>query len=143
MADLTVTAAKVGAIYPDKAEIVDMIAGATLTAGQAVFQDSAGKAQLAAASASSALQFRGIALTAANAGQGVSILKKGHVAGFTVSQAYDAALYLSINQGAISSGSPVAANSGSSCQVGRVVPLPDKSLTKVVYIDADWLRAWS
>ena len=38
MADITVTAAQVAALFPDKAEIVDLIAAETITAGLAVYQ---------------------------------------------------------------------------------------------------------
>jgi hypothetical protein len=37
MGDLTVTAAQVAPVYPDKAEIFDGIAGVTITAGQVVY----------------------------------------------------------------------------------------------------------
>lgn len=139
MADITVTAAQVAAIFPDKAEIIDMIAAETITAGQAVFLDSNGKAQLADANAAGEQQFRGIALTGGGAGQGISVLKRGHVYGFTVSgMAYDAIAYLSDTVGALAD-----AHGTMTVNAGRVVPLTDASLTKVLYIDADWLRAWS
>lgn len=139
MSDITVTAAQVGVVYPEKADIFDMVAGATITAGQAVYQTSAGKADLADANGSGTLQFRGIALNGGGAGQAISVLKRGHVYGFTVtSQAYDAALYVSNTAGALAD-----AAGGTTINAGRVVALPDASATKVVYIEADWLRTWS
>jgi hypothetical protein len=54
MATIAVTAAQVGACFPDKAEIVDLIAAAAITAGQAVYQDTNGKANVADANASGA-----------------------------------------------------------------------------------------
>lgn len=139
MADITVTAAQVAAVFPDKAEIVDMIAAETITAGQAVFLDTNGKAQLADANAAGEQQFRGIALTGGGAGQGISVLKRGHVYGFTVSgMAYDAIAYLSDTAGALGTTAGTM-----TVNAGRVVPLSDASLTKVLYIDADWLRTWS
>lgn len=139
MSDITVTAAQVGVVYPEKADIFDMIAGATITAGQAVYQNSSGKADLADANGSGTLQFRGIALNGGGAGQAISVLKRGHVYGFTVtSQSYDAALYVSNTAGALADSA-----GGTSINAGRVVALPDASATKVVYIEADWLRTWS
>lgn len=139
MSDITVTAAQVGVVYPEKADIFDMIAGATITAGQAVYQTSAGKADLADANGSGTLQFRGIALNGGGAGQAISVLKRGHVYGFTVtSQSYDAALYVSNTAGALADSA-----GGTTINAGRVVALPDASATKVVYIEADWLRTWS
>ena len=139
MGDITVTAVQVGACFPDKAEIVDMIAAETITAGQGVYQDSNGKAALADANGSGTLQFRGIALNGAGAGQAVSVLKKGHCYGFTLSgMSYDALAYVSNTAGALATSA-----GGTTINAGRVVPLPDSDLTKVLYVEADWLRDWS
>lgn len=139
MGDITVTAAQVAACFPDKAEIVDMIAAATITAGQAVYVTSAGKANLGDANGSGTLQFRGIALNGGGAGQAISVLKKGHCYGFTLSgMAYDAIAYLSNTAGALGTSA-----GATSINCGRVVPLSDADLTKVLYVEADWLRDWS
>ena len=139
MADIALTAAQIGACFPDKAEITDMIAAAAITAGQAVYQDTNGKAGVADANASGKQQFRGIALHAAGAGQAVSVLVRGHVYGFTISGMNgDALAYLSDTAGALAD-----ANGTMNVQCGRVTCLPDGNLTKVVYIAADWLRAWT
>ena len=139
MSDITVTAAQVAALFPDKAEITDMIAAEAITAGQAVYQDTNGKAGVADANASGKQQFRGIALHAAGAGQAVSVLKRGHVAGFTVSGMNgDALAYLSDTAGYLST---VVGTMTVNC--GRVTCLTDGNLTKVLYIDADWLRTWA
>lgn len=133
MSDITVTAAKVGAIFPDKAEIYDFIAGATITAGQPVYVASTGKVSPADANASGKEQVRGIALNGGGAGQAISVLKKGHVSGFTLSGAYDSIAYLSDTVGALADAAGTM-----SVPVGRVVPLSDASLTKVLYVDARW-----
>lgn len=139
MADITVTADAVAVIYPAFAEIYDFIAAASITKGQALYLDSNGKVNLADANGSGTLQFRGIALNAAGAGQAVSVLKKGYVAGYTVSgMAYDAIAYISNTAGALAD-----AAGATTIHAGRVVPMSDSSLTKVLYIDADWLRTWS
>ena len=139
MADIALTATQVAACFPDKAEIVDMIAASTITQGQALYQTTAGKAAPADANASGLQQFRGIALNAAGAGQAVSVLVRGHVAGYTVSGMNgDALVYLSDTVGVLAD-----ANGTMNVQCGRVTCLPDGSLTKVIFICADWLRAWS
>ena len=139
MTDIALTAAQIAPVDPDEAQIFDFIAAATITAGQAVYITSAGKVNLADADGSGTLQFRGIALRGGAAGQAIPVLKRGRVYGFTVSAvAYDAALFISNTAGALgdSAGS-------TSINAGRVVPLSDSNLTKVVYIEADWLRTWS
>ena len=139
MADITVTAAQVAACFPDKAEITDMIAAAAITAGQAVYQDTNGKANVADANASGAQQFRGIALQTVGAGQAVDILIRGHVYGFAITgMNADAVAYLSDTAGYLDT-----ANGTMTVNCGRVTCLADATPTKVLYICADWLRAWS
>jgi len=137
MADVTVTATRIAPVFPDEAEIFDMVAAAAITAGQAIYQDSNGKAAVADANAGSSKEkFRGIALNAAGIGQAVSVLKKGHIYGFTLSGAYDSLVYLSDTAGALAD----APSTTNSVPVGRVVALSDSSLTKILYIDAAWVR---
>ncbi len=139
MADITLTAAQVGVIFPDKAIIVDFIAGETITKGQAVYLLSTGKIGVAGAATAGKEQFRGIALNSAGAGKAVSVLAKGHVYGFGVSALNaDVAVFLSDTAGALAD----AASVTKTVNCGRVVALPDNGLTKVLYIQADWLRVW-
>lgn len=139
MADIALTAAQIASVFPEKSEIFDMIAAETITKGQAVYQTSAGKAGLADADAAGKLQFRGIAMNGAAAGRPVSVCKKGHLYGFTISGlAYDAPVFLSNTAGALAD-----AAGGTSINCGRVMPLTDKDLTKVLYIEADYLRTWA
>lgn len=139
MADIALTAAQIAPAHPEKAEIYDFIAAATITAGQALYETSAGKVDLADANGSGTLQFRGIAMNGGGAGQTIGVLKKGYCYGFTVSGvAYDAPLFLSNTAGALADTA-----GATSVNCGRVVSLPDGSLTKVVYIEADWLRTWA
>lgn len=139
MSDIALTAAKIAEIFPEKAEIYDLIAAVAITKGQVVYQNTAGKAALADANAGSgAHDAIGIALNKAGAGSAVSVLKKGHVEGFTVSSmAYDAPVYLSETAGALAD-APSATNP---VQVGKVVAMTDApTLTKVLYVDfgAGW-----
>jgi hypothetical protein len=131
MADLTVTAAKVGAVFPAKSEIYDYLANATITPGQPVYIDAAGKVGPAAAGGASPInRFRGIALNKAGAGQAVSVLVRGAVGGFDLSGlAYDAQVYVSTAAGALAD-----AAGTTSLVVGRVMPLTDMSLSKVLMV---------
>lgn len=141
MADIALTAAQIAPVIPQKAEIIDLIAAAAITAGQAVYINSDGKAAVADASAAGTAQFRGIALKAAGAGAAVPVLKSGMVYGFTVSSLDgDAAVYLSDTAGALAT---TAGDATVDVIIGRVVALSDSSLTKVIYVDADWLTAYS
>lgn len=137
--ELALTAAQIGAVYPDKAEIIDMIATEAIAAGEAVYRLTTGKAGVADANAAGKQQCRGVALRAAAAGQVVPVLKRGHVYGYTVSGTNaDVSLYLSDTAG------DIATSAGTlTVVVGRVVVLPDGNLTKVVYIDINEATIWA
>lgn len=131
MADIALTAARIAAVFPDQAEIVTGIAGATITAGAAVYWDSSGNLALSDGSAAGTAIVAGIALTGGGAGQAISVLKRGHVYGFTLAGAYHSAVYLSDTDAGILGDAAGTV----SVVVGRVVPLPDSSRTKVVYVN--------
>lgn len=136
MADIALTAAQVRPIDPVESEIIDLIASVAITKGQVVYIDTAGKAAIADGSAAGTAQARGIALESVGAGQVVSVLKRGRLAGFTVSGLNgDARLYLSATAGALADAAAVVA-----VTCGRVVVMNDgPTLTKVAYFDFDWL----
>lgn len=137
--EVALTAVQIAPCYPSKAEIYDVVAAVAIAKGEAVYQTSSGTFGVADANDSGKEQFRGIALEGVGAGQAVSILKRGHCYGYTVSALTpDDILYLSDTAGDLST---VAGTMTVNC--GRVVALPDATPTLVVYIDADWLRAWS
>lgn len=139
MANLTVTAAQVAVVFPEKAEIFDFIANAAITAGQPVYQLSTGKVAAADANAGGLQQFRGMALKSVGAGQAVSVLKKGHMYGADLSGLNrDALVYLSDDVGRIADGVGTL-----TVNIGRVFSLADSALTKVLYVEADWLRTWA
>ncbi len=139
MADITVTAAKVGVVYPDNAEVYDYLAAEAITAGQAVYMlTAAGTVGVADANVANKQQIRGIALNAAGAGQAVSVLKRGQVYGFTLAGDYDSLAYLSDTAGKLADAAGTL-----TVHAGRVVGLPDNSTTKVLYVNADWLREWA
>ena len=138
MTDIALTATQIALVYPQEAEVFDGIAGVAIAAGKPVHLASTGKLLIADANAGSgAEQVKGIALNAAGIGQAVSVVKRGHLYGFTISGlAYDASVYLSDTVGALAD-APSATNP---VRVGRVVALPDASLTKVLYVDVSWVQ---
>lgn len=138
MADITVTAAQVGVVFPAEAEIVNVVLAEAVTVGQALYVNSSGTYGLADANASGKQQFRGIALEGGGAGQGISMLKRGTLYGFTLSGAYDSLAYLSDTAGALADAAGTM-----TVNAGRVAPMSDNDKTKVLYVEADWLRAWS
>lgn len=134
MTALALTATRIDPIFPRFAEIYPMIAAEAITRGQVVYITSAGKAGVADANASGKQQARGVALNAAAAGGGVDVLKEGHCAGFTISQAYDAQLFLSDTAGSVDDAAGTM-----TVPIGRVVPMSDVgTLTKVVYFEFEW-----
>jgi hypothetical protein len=134
MADLTATAAAIAVVFPLKATIHTVIAGAAITAGQPVYVDSNGKGQLGDASAAGTAGVRGIALQSVGAGQALNILKEGHLEGCGVSGlTYDDPVYLSDTAGTLAD----AAGTVSKI-VGRVAAMTEKDLTKVLYVDLPW-----
>lgn len=131
MSAITVTPAQIAPIFPKDAEIYDFIADEATTGAQAAYQTSTGGAGLADADATGKDSPRGITLGKAGIGQGVSVLKRGHVAGLNVSGlAYDAPIYLSATPGGF--------DTAGSIKVGRVVALSDSARTKVAYLDFPW-----
>jgi len=133
MSDIALTAAKIAAVFPEKADIFTGIADVTITAGQAVYGIIAsGLLGLADEDASAeASACLGIALNGGGAGQPINVLRKGHCYGFTVSGlAYWLAVSLSNTAGALLD---TGAATG---LVGRIEPLADyPTLTKVLYVD--------
>lgn len=134
MTALALTAARISPIFPRHAEIYPFVAVETITAGQVVYITSAGKAGVADANASGKQQARGIALCGASAGGAVDVLKSGHVEGFTITQAYDAQLFLSDTAGSVDDAAGTM-----TVPIGRVIPMSDVgTLTKVAYFEFEW-----
>jgi len=132
MADLTVTATQVARAH-DNAEIYNGLAAEAIAAGQVVYLTSSGTLGIASANVAGKQQARGVALENAGIGQAFSYIKRGFVAGFTISQAYDTRLFVSNTLGAIADAAGLL-----SVPAGRVMPLADSSKTKVVYVDFAW-----
>lgn len=139
MADITVTAADVGRLDPQEDDVVSLLAAATITAGQLVYQNSAGKAAVADGSAAGTAQVRGVAMNGGGAGQSITVLRRGAVGGFTLtSQAYDSRVYLSDTAGAAADAAGTV-----SAVIGRVFGSTDKDVTKYLYVDCDLTSQWS
>lgn len=135
MSAITVTAAQVAVLYPSKSEIYSLEAAEAITKGQAVYVNSNGKAALADASAAGTLITVGIALDSVGAGQALSVLKAGFVAGATLTGlAYGDPVYVSDTAG----GLDTAAGTVSKV-IGRVAPVNQAgNIQKALYIQSDW-----
>ena len=101
MTDLALTASKIALTNPQEAEVDFAICAVAVTAGQSLFVNSDGKAALADANVSGAQQTRHLALEAGAIGQSISVLTRGRVFGFTITQAYDAPIFQSDTAGAL------------------------------------------
>lgn len=134
MAAIVSTEVQISILFPQRAEIYDAIAGEAITAGQAVYFNSSGKIIKSNAGAAGTAKFAGIALNTAGAGQAVSVLVRGHIAGYTLSGAYGSKAYLSDTAGALADAAGTV-----SVVAGSVVPLSDASRTKVLYVNSSWL----
>jgi len=133
MADITATAAQIARPLPHSDLVFDFIAAEAITAGQPVYLNSAGKVAVSDANIAGKQRVNGIALKSVAASQATSVLVKGHLAGFALSGvAYDGALWLSDTAGSLAD-----APGTQSIRVGRVTSLPDKSFSKLLYVDCD------
>jgi hypothetical protein len=141
MADIALTAAQIRPVYPNSTSTL-IRAGTALvdiTIGQSVYIDpTTGKLGVCDANVSGHEQFAGIALRTAAAGETFNRLVRGEIYGFTISGLnYAAILYQSDTAGALAD-----AAGTKTVNVGKVVPINDASQTKVLYVEADLLRAW-
>lgn len=139
MTALTIGANGISLVHSDKAFIVDMIAVEAITAGQPVYQTSAGKAGIADANAGGKQQFRGIALKNTAAGKACPVLVRGFLSGYVLSGvAYDGPVYLSDTAGSLDDGVGTL-----TVNCGRVIGMTDPDITKILFVNADWLRTWA
>jgi hypothetical protein len=133
MATVSITAAKISAIYPKIARIRTGVANEAITKGQPLYIVAAsGKLGVADGNATAKREFAGVALEAASSGQAFSYLEEGFVEGFTLTNVdYGDFVYLSDAQG-------YADTPGTyRVVVGRCKGVPDgNSLSKVLHIRA-------
>lgn len=142
MAAVVVTAAKVAPVYPNSSStlIRDCTAlEAIATAGLSLYLDpTTGKVGLCDADAAGKQQFYGLSLRGAAIGETLSVLVRGEVYGFTLSGNYASLVYQGDTAGALSDTVGTM-----TVNVGKVVPINDSGKTKVLFVNADLLRAWS
>lgn len=140
MADITVTAAQVRRVYPDRDECYTFIAGAAITAGAAVYMDTTlGTLKLADGSATGTAQVVGIALEAAAIGEPVAVLVRGFLAGFTLAGDYFSRVYLSNTDAGILGDAAGAV----SVVVGRVMAAADNTPTKLLFVQTNYLAQYT
>ncbi len=138
MSAVALTAAQIAPVFADNCEIRTYIAGATITAGQAVYLNSSGDIDLADGNGSGTKQFKGIALNGGGAGQAIDVLRRGECYGFTITSAYDAFLYVSDTAGGLDTSAGTV-----TVRVGRISCLSDASRTKVLFVNADMTNDWA
>lgn len=138
--EVALVATEIGLVHPLTAKVRSFVAVAAITKGQGVYVvASTGKVDLVDANDSGKQQFRGIALQTVAAGETVDVCQRGEMYGFTVSGlSYDDPIYVSDTPGALST-----AVGTLTVIAARVVPVNDKDLTKVLYIEVDLIRIWA
>lgn len=133
MADLNFTSSQVRNAYPEQSKTFDLIAGVAISAGQAVYVNSSGKAALADASAAGTAVCVGIALETVGAEQVVPVIYQGFVYGFDLSSVnYLTLISVSDTAGDLDNG---AGSPTVSAPVGRVMPATDSAITKLLFVD--------
>lgn len=131
MADLALTAAQISLSKPQEAEVDFAICAVAVTTGQSLYVDANGKAALADANAGGAQQTRALALEGGAIGQSISILKRGRVFGFTITQAYDAPIFQSDTAGALADAAGTL-----TVPVGVIEAITDDpTLTKILFFN--------
>jgi hypothetical protein len=140
MADIALTAARIAPVFPSEAEVYDFVAAVAVTRGQLLYQTAAGLAGLADGNDSGTTQPIGLALNDAAAGQAVSVFKKGHLAGFTLTSINPGTkVFISNTAGAVADAVATLVQ-----PIGQVVVLSDKpDYTKCIFFDVDWTQIYS
>jgi hypothetical protein len=138
MADLAPTAAQVAPVNETQYVAKTFIAAVAITAGQAVYENSSGKAALARANATGTVQaFLGIATHSAAAGKPVEVMIQGSIYGMNITgMAYGAHAYVSSATAGAVADTIVTGTGNFVVPVGRVMSMTDGSdLTKVLFVD--------
>ena len=141
MADIALDANEVRIVFDQNAEVYDFVSAVALEAGEVVYLTTAGTVNKADANAAGdPQQAIGIALQKCAAGEAVSVLKRGHLYGFTLSGLNPGAFaFLSDNPGNLADTASVT----KTVPVGRVMVLSDKpNYSKVLYCNFVWHEAW-
>lgn len=138
MSAITVTAEEVALVHPTKAETFNVILAEDASAGDVLYQTTAGTFGLSANDVNAKDEPRGIALEQGASSQVISMVKQGAIYGVDLSgEAYDGLVYVTSS----ASGHGGMSDSVVSEIVGRVIPLTDSDKTKVLYVDFPWGEA--
>ena len=134
MADLSLdTTRSLSVVFAETAEIRDFKEAETTAVGDVVYVTSAGKVGKAAAATAGKQQARGIVVK--RQGSTVSVMKRGYLAGYVITGlAYDGQVFLSDTAAKLAD-----AAGTKSVPVGRVSSLTNDSLTKILYVDFNWI----
>ena len=140
MTAITLTAAQISVVDPIKAVIRNYVTGVAVTRGVPVYVvGSTGKLAIADGNGSGTKQVRGVTLDAGGIGAGIRVLEYGDVFGYDLSGLdYDAVVYLSDTAGSLDTATGTV-----TVIIGRVAPMTDAALTKVLRVQtmiskADW-----
>lgn len=139
MAELSPTAANVAPVNDTQYVARTYIAAAAITAGEALYLNSSGKAAKALATALSTSEpFLGIATHGCGAGSPVEVLSMGAMEGMGVSgQNYGTPIYLSeTTAGDLTTTAP-STNTDVVVEVGKVLPMPGPGLEKVLWVQVN------
>lgn len=134
MAQVVPAAAAVSPVVPHKALIDDAYAAVDVNAGQSIFINSAGKADLASANTNGKKQFAGVALKTVKAGEVLGYLIRGKCAGFDLSNvAFGGQVFQADTAGQLAD-----AAGTTSIPVGKCVPNANLAgPQKLLFVDAD------
>ncbi|MCU0464061.1 MAG: hypothetical protein MUF38_05790 [Anaerolineae bacterium] len=136
MADIVRTKENVALLQVHQVEVYSLVAGEYIEAGQLVCINSSGKVVKADAGALATARAAGFATANANINEGVSVLRRGMLEGFTLtSLAYNALVYVSDTAGAVAD-APGASGTYRKV-VGSVWAKSDPTKTKVLMVDID------
>lgn len=133
----TDTTRNVNVVFAEVAEIRDFREAETLAVGDVAYVNAAGKAGKADANVSGKEQARGIVVK--RQGTTVSIMKRGYLSGFDIAAlAYDAQVFLSDTAGKLDTAAGTLA-----VPCGRVSCYTNDSLTKILYVEFDWITQFA
>lgn len=136
MAAVTVNTSRVAAVFEDRAMVRSYIFGETIDYGDPIFiQTGTGKILKSDAGAAATAAFAGYSLSKGGAGQAGDVLHKGEMYGFALSGDYGDETFVA------DGGGTADAAGTNSVSTGRIKPLSDPALTKILMVDVDLTAA--
>ncbi|MDD2921785.1 MAG: hypothetical protein PHQ36_05810 [Anaerolineales bacterium] len=126
-------------VFAETAVIRDFKEAEPLAVGDSVYINAAGKAGLTNSDGVAPAKAQGRGIVVKRQGSTVSVMKSGYLGGYDLSGlAYDAQLFLSATPGKLAD-----AEGTISVPCGRVSCLTNESLTKVMYVNFDWITQFA